>query len=103
MEQTTEPNLKPPHGHIDRHHYVGVDTAKFADLRGVISTDLPGRFPITSGQGNAYIFIMHDYDSNAILAHPIQNRSKEMLIVGYMLWKVKLSTVFVGWSTQITN
>ena len=36
-----------------------------------------------SGQGNAYIFIMYDYDSNAILAHPIQNLSKEMLTGGY--------------------
>ena len=33
--------------------------------------------------GNNYIFILYDYDSNAILAHPIKSRKSEDLIIGY--------------------
>jgi hypothetical protein len=33
-----------------------------------IYTDLRGRFPIRSNRGNQYIFVLYDYDSNAILA-----------------------------------
>ncbi len=82
-ENDPEPTLDPPRGNIDRKHFVGVDAVKFEDLKGIISTDLPGRFPITSAQGNAYVFVMYDYDSNSILAVPIKNRRKQSLIQGY--------------------
>ena len=36
--------------------------------------DLTGRFPYLSSQGNKYILIVYDYDSNAILAEAIQSR-----------------------------
>ena len=36
--------------------------------------DLTGRFPYPSSQGNQYIMVMYDYDSNAIIAEPIRNR-----------------------------
>ncbi len=36
--------------------------------------DQTGRFPITSGRGNKYVFIFYDYDANAILATAIPNR-----------------------------
>jgi hypothetical protein len=78
-----EPQLDPPRGHIDRKHYVGVNAVKFEDLKGIISTDLPGRFPITSARGNAYVFVLYDFDSNSILAVPIKNRRKHSLIQGY--------------------
>eukprot|EP00978_Attheya_sp_CCMP212_P021146 scaffold61395_cov46-Attheya_sp.AAC.2 len=49
------------------------------DPSGNIYTDLCGRFPILSAQGNQYIFILYDYDSNAILSRAMKNRSdKEM-------------------------
>jgi hypothetical protein len=49
------------------------------DPSGNIYTDLCGRFPILSSQGNQYIFILYDYDSNAILARAMKNRAdKEM-------------------------
>jgi hypothetical protein len=68
----------------NRKHYAGVNAVKFEDLKGTISTDLPGRFPITSARGQAYVFVMYDYDSNSILvAVPIENRRKESLIQGY--------------------
>ena len=64
MEEETLPELplSPPRGNIDRKHYIGVDTINFEKLKGTISIDLPGRFPITSAQGNAYFFIMYNYD-----------------------------------------
>eukprot|EP00978_Attheya_sp_CCMP212_P014572 scaffold37188_cov29-Attheya_sp.AAC.6 len=49
------------------------------DPSGNIYTNLCGRFPILSTQGNQYIFILYDYDSNAILSRAMKNRSdKEM-------------------------
>jgi hypothetical protein len=46
---------------------------------GRIYTDQTGRFPVTSSRGNRYIMIMYDYDSNAILSHPMKNRSTNEL------------------------
>ncbi len=33
-----------------------------------------GQFPYTSSRGNKYLLILYEYDSNAILAHPIKTR-----------------------------
>jgi hypothetical protein len=41
------------------------------------------RFPFVSSRGHNYIFILYDYDSNAILAEPIKSRQTEHLIQGY--------------------
>ena len=38
-------------------------------------SDLTGRFPIQSNRGANYIFVLYDYDSNAILVRPLRNRS----------------------------
>jgi hypothetical protein len=53
------------------HHVFAAVTA----VTGQISTDITGQFPITSGRGNKYILVLYDYDSNAILAEPMKNRS----------------------------
>jgi hypothetical protein len=39
---------------------------------GQIYTDQTGIFTVVSSKGNKYIMILHDYDSNAILAQPIK-------------------------------
>ena len=36
--------------------------------------DMTGAFPYTSTRGNKYIYLMYDYDSNAILVHPLKSR-----------------------------
>lgn len=36
--------------------------------------DLTGRFPYTSSRGNNYIFVLYDFDSNAILSTPLKSR-----------------------------
>jgi hypothetical protein len=47
---------------------------------GQIYTDQTGRFPVVSSKGNNYIMILYDYDSNAILAQPIKNRTAPELL-----------------------
>ena len=41
--------------------------------------DFTGRFPFKSSRGNEYIYIVYDYDSNAILAEPITNRQAKTI------------------------
>ena len=36
--------------------------------------DLTGAFPYTSSRGAKYLFIMYDYDSNAILMQPLKSK-----------------------------
>jgi hypothetical protein len=47
---------------------------------GQIYTDQTGRFPVVSSKGNKYIMILYDYDSNAILAQPIKDRTDPELL-----------------------
>jgi hypothetical protein len=47
---------------------------------GQIYTDQTGRFPVVSSKGNKYIMILYDYDSNAILAQPIKDRTPPELL-----------------------
>jgi hypothetical protein len=46
---------------------------------GQIYTDQCGRFPTTSLQGNKYIMVLYDYDSNA----PLKNRSGPEILCGF--------------------
>jgi hypothetical protein len=50
---------------------------------GQIYTDQTGRFPVVSSKGNKYIMILYDYDSNAILAQPIKDRTAPELLKGF--------------------
>ena len=75
--------LEPPRNNIDRTHQVGAIVLNFDDLKGTICTDLPGRFPFHSSRGMNYIFILYDFDSNAILAEPIKSRNAAHLVEGY--------------------
>jgi hypothetical protein len=79
-EIAPEPTLEPLRLNQDRKHYVGVESFKFEELKGISASDLPGRFPLTSAQGNAYVMVLYDTDSNAVQAVPIQNRKTEELV-----------------------
>ena len=46
-------------------------------------TDLTGRFPYKSTSGNEYLYVMYDYDSNAIMALPIKNRQAKTLTTAW--------------------
>ena len=70
----------------NRIHQVGVQTIdhdEFTQLTGMISTDQTGRFLVTSRQGNKYIMVLYDFDTNAILATAIKNQKAEQLVKGY--------------------
>jgi hypothetical protein len=70
--------------HIDRTHHGGIHLVNLnQDLKGMISTDLTGRFPFTSSRGMTYLFVLYDYDSNAILPCPIKSRRAADIVSGY--------------------
>jgi hypothetical protein len=52
-------------------------------LKNLIATDLPGRYLVTSRRGNKYMFVLHDYDSNLIIAEPIESRNASDLVNGF--------------------
>jgi hypothetical protein len=54
--------------------------ANIFEPTGQIYTDLPGRFPIRSSRGNQYIFVLYDYNSNAILAEPMKNGTGRVMV-----------------------
>jgi hypothetical protein len=57
---------------------------------GKISTDQTGRFPVVSSKGNKYIMILFDYDSNAILAQPIKDRTAPELLKAFQVTEQEL-------------
>jgi hypothetical protein len=57
---------------------------------GQIYTDQRGRFPVVSSRGNTYIMILYDYDSNAILAKPIKNRTSSKLLKAFQFMEQEL-------------
>ena len=50
---------------------------------GQIFTDQTGKFPVTSTRGNAYVFVLYDYDSNTIHPVAIKNRSADSILDAY--------------------
>jgi hypothetical protein len=78
-----EPILDPPRHINNREHYAEGTTIAFEELKWIVATDLPGWFPTTSGQGNSYVMVMYDFDSDTINAVAIKNRKKESLVKGY--------------------
>jgi hypothetical protein len=66
--------------------YVYADTID----AGQIYTDQTGRFPVVSSKGNNYIMILYDYDSNAILAQPIKDRTAPELLKAFQVMEQEL-------------
>jgi hypothetical protein len=57
---------------------------------GQIYTDQTGRFTVVSSKGNKYIMILYDYDSNAILAQPIKDRTAPELLRPFQVMEQEL-------------
>jgi hypothetical protein len=57
---------------------------------GQIYTDQTCRFPVVSNKGNQYIMILYDYDSNAILAQPIKDRTAPELLKAFQVMEQEL-------------
>jgi len=52
--------------------------------------DLTGKFVAASSNGNNYILIIYDYDSNAIIAVPLKNRKAESILTAYKTGHARL-------------
>jgi hypothetical protein len=50
---------------------------------GKIYTDQTGRFPVTSSQGNKYVLVLYEYDTNAILTEALNNRTAPEILRAY--------------------
>jgi hypothetical protein len=46
-------------------------------------SDLTGRFPVHSSQGNLYVLVLYLYDANAILVEYLRNRSRAKQMRAY--------------------
>jgi hypothetical protein len=57
---------------------------------GQIYADQTGIFPVVSSKGNKYIMILYDYDSNAILAQPIKDRTAPELLRTFQVMEQEL-------------
>jgi hypothetical protein len=82
----TEPDLD----HVIKTQFVYAATID----SGQIYTDETGRFTVVSSKGNKYIMILYDYDSNAILAQPIKDRTAPELIKAFQVMEQKLSKLW---------
>jgi hypothetical protein len=87
VDDDEEPALGPPRSHIKtaKNHQVayGVVEIHQSKVKGLVSYDLPGRFPFTSNKGNNYIFVMYDFDTNSIIGKPIKSQDADQLVFGY--------------------
>jgi hypothetical protein len=61
-------------------------------------SDQTGKFPFTSSRGHKYLIIVYDYDSNAILHHPLKSRTASELTTA---WKTIHDKLSVGGSTPL--
>jgi hypothetical protein len=59
---------------------------------GQIYTDQTGRFPVPSSNGNNYLMILYDYDSNSILAEPMRTRTGKSILLAFEKLQTRLTT-----------
>jgi hypothetical protein len=71
----SEPSNKRTH-----HYYLALIKP---ERSGQIYSDLTGRFPIAPSKENNYLLINYDYDSNGILAQPMQTRTGPCILAAY--------------------
>jgi hypothetical protein len=61
-------------------NHVYANVIDIPPFTGQIYTDQTRRFPIQSSNGHNYIMVLYDYDSNAILAEPLCNRTTQEIL-----------------------
>ena len=79
-ENSEEPVIRPRKKHRD----IFVRVIDLQDeLQEKIYTNQTGKFPVRSSQGNQYVMIMCEMDSDAILFEPIQDRTAGRMVTTY--------------------
>ena len=90
--QSTKP--KAPLGKTDTAKLQGKKVrdvyTKVYGVRNTVFPDQTGQFPTRSKQGNKYIMVMVEIDSNAILVEPIKNRTDAELTRSYRAMMLRL-------------
>ena len=95
--QSTQPNLTPeeeqaqldeiffpqPLNRGTKTHSCYASIFKVFESTGQTFSDQTGKFPVTSTRGNAYVFVLYDYDSNTIHPVAIKNRTAESILAAY--------------------
>ena len=85
------PSSTTTKGHLDQEQKHQLPTQRTNEIMcnivelptGKIFTDQTGKFPVESSKGNNYLFVLYDFDSNAILAEPIKNRTGSSLVKAF--------------------
>ena len=54
-----------------------------SDLKQKAFMDLTGQFPHKSSRGNSYLFVLYDYDTNAILFDPLKTRQAHEITTAF--------------------
>jgi hypothetical protein len=76
----------------ERSHHIYAALEEIPAQTGAIASDQTGRFPVTSSQGMKYLIVIYDYDSNAIFAEPLINRTAKEILRAY----TKIHTLLVS-------
>ena len=74
--EDTDDNFPPQPNDTTRTHSCFIATT---EPKHIVYTNQTGRLPQPSSQGNNYLMIAYDYDSNNILLRPLKNRSATQL------------------------
>lgn len=83
---------------------LSTDQTLLAELKNMIASDLPGRFPITSARGNKYMFILYDHDSNYIHVEPMKSRKAEEMVRAFAVcYKVLTDAHFHAKEIRLDN
>jgi hypothetical protein len=64
--------------------------ATIMEPTGQIYTDQTGRFVSPSSNGNNYLMVLYDYDSNFIFAQPFTNRTTKCILAAYQVLHTRL-------------
>eukprot|EP00957_Ditylum_brightwellii_P211453 15366182-Ditylum_brightwellii.AAC.1 len=77
LQEIWEQTLPGEEGNVEQieeyTHYFYVDIFDPDEVgTGKMYTDQTDKFPFKSSNGNQYVLVLHNYDSNAILAEPLK-------------------------------
>jgi hypothetical protein len=73
----------------ERTHYC---YAADIEITGQVYSDQTGRFVAPSDNGNQYLFVLYDYDSNSIHAEPMKNKTAKCILAAYKTVHQRLCT-----------
>ena len=62
------------------------------EASGQVFSEQPGRFILLSSNGNKYMLVLYDYDSNAILVDPMKSRRTADILNSYKPFHARLCT-----------